>query len=81
MLNDDPIKEGVHVYALFSSQDDLIMYGDLVFGLYTSKWPTIDDFKTFTYTHINMRDNTKEIHYNLITNHSFDAPKPAMELQ
>lgn len=31
-LNDDPIKEGDHVYAMFSTQDDLIMYGDLVFG-------------------------------------------------
>lgn len=69
------------MFALFSTQDDLIMYGDLVFGQYTSKWPTIDDFKIFTYTHINMRDNTKEIQYNLITNHSFDGTKPSNMIQ
>jgi triacylglycerol lipase len=31
-LNDNKTKEGEHVYALYSTQDDLIMYGDLVFG-------------------------------------------------
>lgn len=80
-LNDDTSKEGDHVFAMYSTQDDLIMYGDLVFGQYTSKWPSIDDFKEFTYTHINMRDYTKEIQYNLVTNHSFEAAKTAEEIQ
>ena len=49
---------------MFSTQDDLIMYGDLVYGQYTSKWPTIDDFKMYTSysdTHIKMRDNTAAV--------------------
>lgn len=65
-LNDDKTKEGDQVFAMFSTQDDLIMYGDLVFGQYTSLWPTVDDshkFETSQYTHINMRDLTKDLQY------------------
>lgn len=75
-LNDDQTKEGDHVFAMFSTQDDLIMYGDQVFGQYTSMWPTVDDFKKFEtsqYTHINMRDLTKDIQFNLVTKHSFTS--------
>ena len=31
-LNKNSIKEGSHVYALLSTFDDLILYGDLVWG-------------------------------------------------
>ena len=75
-LNDDTTKEGDHVFAMFSSYDDLINYGDLVFGQYTSMFPTVDTYKLFDtpqYTHINMRDLTKDLQYQLITTHSFTA--------
>lgn len=81
-LNDDTTKEGDHVFAMYSTQDDLIMYGDKVFGQFTSKWPTIDDFKqyeTSQYTHINMRDLTKDVQYNLVTKHSFTATQESAE--
>ena len=35
---DDGIKEGTKVYSIFSTTDDLIGYGDLVYGKYTSLW-------------------------------------------
>eukprot|EP00347_Sterkiella_histriomuscorum_P009206 403342120 len=79
-LNDDTTKEADHVFAMFSTQDDLIMYGDLVFGQYTSMFPTVDTYKMFTtsqYTHINMRDLTKDLQYQLIQTHAFTSEKPS----
>jgi triacylglycerol lipase len=58
-LNDDQIKEGVYVYSLFSGQDDLIGYGSLVWGRYTSAWPTTDTYKNYNYDipcHMGLRD-------------------------
>lgn len=43
-LNRDHHKEGKHTYALYSKIDDLIGFGDLVWGRYTSQWPTMDDY-------------------------------------
>lgn len=73
-LNDDTTKEGDNVFAMFSSYDDLIGGGDLVFGQYTSMFPTVQTYKLFDtpqYTHINLRDLTKDLQYQLITTHSF----------
>jgi len=75
-LNNDQIKEGNHVYAIFSTSDDLIGYGDMVCGRYTSLWPTVDSYKTFSFTiscHMKLRDETADAQYNLITNQSFTA--------
>lgn len=41
-LNNDQIKEGSHVFSIFSTQDDLIGFGDIVWGRYTSVWPTVE---------------------------------------
>ena len=63
-LNNNKIKEGSYVYALLSEFDDLIGYGDLVWGKFTSEWPTIDSskiYKTPEYTHMHMRDETKDV--------------------
>jgi len=35
-LNNNVIKEGSHVFSMLSTYDDLILYGDLVYGQYTS---------------------------------------------
>lgn len=42
-LNNDSIQEGDHTFGLMSSYDDLIGSGDIVWGQYTSKWPTMQD--------------------------------------
>jgi len=39
-LNSDKTKEGSHVFAMLSTWDDLILFGDLVYGRYTSEIPT-----------------------------------------
>lgn len=60
-LNSDQIKEGSHVYSIFSTSDDLIGFGDIVYGRYTSMWPTVDESKTFTFQiscHMKLRDET-----------------------
>lgn len=73
-LNNNKIKEGSYTYALLSEFDDLIGYGDIVWGKYTSEWPTMTQskvYKTPEYTHMHMRDYTKDVQYNLLTKHSF----------
>ena len=39
-VNKNTIKEGAHTFAIFSTWDDLIGYGDEVYGVYTSEFPT-----------------------------------------
>jgi len=71
-LNVDTQKEGEYVVSALSTKDDLIMYGDKVFGFYTSQWPTEQDTKIYdtkAYTHIGMRDMTVDLQYNAIVNH------------
>ena len=75
-LNDDQIKEGDFVYSLFSGQDDLIGYENLVWGRYTSVWPTTDTYKNYNYDvpcHMGLRDQTAPDQYSLITRHSFNT--------
>jgi hypothetical protein len=75
-LNDDQIKEGNHVFTIFSVDDDLIGFGDIVWGRYTSVWPTVDAQKVYNYDincHMALRDETAPVQYNLVTKHSFTA--------
>lgn len=39
-LNDLTVKEGSYAFAIFSTYDDLIGFGDVVYGRYTSEFPT-----------------------------------------
>jgi len=39
-LNDDKTKEATHAFAMLSTYDDLILFGDIVWGQYTSEYPT-----------------------------------------
>jgi len=76
-LNDNQIKEGDHVFSIFSTQDDLIGFGDIVWGRYTSVWPTVDAQKTYNFDikcHMMLRDQTANDQYNLITQHKFSSP-------
>lgn len=73
-LNNDKIKEGDQVYSIFSTQDDLIGFGDIVWGRYTSVWPTVDAQKNYNFdvhVHMALRDQTAPAQYSLITRHSF----------
>ena len=60
-LNSDNIKEGSFTYGLMSAQDDLIGFGDVVWGQYTSKWPTMDGstvYQSSDYTHMKLKSLT-----------------------
>ncbi len=79
-LNNDQIKEGSHVFSIFSTTDDLIGYGDLVYGQFTSLWPTVDASKTFTFEiscHMKLRDETAPDQLSLMRTHSFLNSAPA----
>jgi len=63
-------KEGSHVYAMLSEFDDIIGYGDVVYGQYTSSISTQDSqvvYATPTYTHMNMKDLTGAEQLKLVT--------------
>mmetsp|Transcript_14073 Transcript_14073/g.13676 ORF Transcript_14073/g.13676 Transcript_14073/m.13676 type:complete len:145 (+) Transcript_14073:494-928(+) len=65
-MNKDGTREGDYVASILSTFDDVILFGGLVFGRYTSQWPTNDDSKIFStpeYTHIHLRDETFETQY------------------
>jgi len=73
-LNNDQIKEGNKVFSIFSLTDDLIGYGNLVYGQYTSLFPTVDAYKTFSYSiscHMKLRDETANEQFNLIKKGNF----------
>lgn len=86
-LNQNLVKEGAIVYSIFSTADELIGFGDVVWGRYTSKWPTEDQVKIYDdweYSHIATRDLTKTDQYDLITHKKFSdtptsKPKPSEE--
>ena len=80
-LNNDQIKEGNHVFSIFSTQDDLIGFGDIVWGRYTSVWPTVEAQKVYNYDiycHMALRDETASDQFNLITKHTFKGEEPVM---
>ena len=80
-LNNDQIKEASHVFSIFSTEDDLIGFGDIVWGRYTSVWPTVDASKVFIYEnhcHMALRDETAPEQFNLITKHTFNSEEPMM---
>jgi triacylglycerol lipase len=73
-LNTNTIREGKNIFAMMSTWDDLISYGDLVWGKYTSDFPTTDKkkvFETYDYSHIALRDLTANEQLNLIKNKQF----------
>jgi triacylglycerol lipase len=53
--------EGTYVYSIWSSVDEIIGYGDVVYGQYTSQIPAQNGekrFSTVPYGHINSKDLT-----------------------
>ena len=59
-LNHDTVKEGDNVFALLSTDDDLIGFGDVVWTKYTSEWATMDSSVIYSgLGHMDLRDKTK----------------------
>lgn len=68
-LNDNN-KEGDHVITMLSTVDDLIMFGDKVWGKYTSQIPYEDACQIYNNeTHMGMKAQTAAEQYKIITTH------------
>jgi len=71
-LNMNGHKEGDYVFSMFSVDDDLIKYGGMVYGKFTSKIPREDGSKTFDKLgHMDMKTKTVQDQFNAITKHKF----------
>ncbi|CDW77399.1 lipase [Stylonychia lemnae] len=75
-LNDDPTREGDHIYSFASSQDHILTaltYDD--FSKYTGTFPTVDQsyyFKTRPYSHDCMKDVTAMLQLQAVKFHNFN---------
>jgi len=64
-------KEGDYVFTMLSTADDLILYGDKVWGKYTSQIPYENDCKIYSNLgHMQMKTQTFEEQLQIITNHA-----------
>lgn len=78
-LNQDTTREAQHTFAMLSTMDDLISYGDVVYGRFTSEYPTEDYYRQYNqekYGHIAMRDLTADAQFELVTSHTTKNLKP-----
>lgn len=59
--------EGASVYSIWSTADQVIGYGNLVYGTYTSRIPGQDGEVVYsTLGHFGLKDNTESVQYNLV---------------
>ena len=64
--------EGSYRYAIFSTVDEVIEYGDVVYGQYTSELPGETGVKIYDsapYGHIGSKDDTGDEQYKMVTAH------------
>jgi len=71
-LNARPGLDGDYVYSIWSRADQVIGFGDLVYGQYTSRIPGQDGEKVYSgypYGHFCVRDLSAPVQLEMITNH------------
>ncbi|CAJ0573413.1 unnamed protein product, partial [Mesorhabditis spiculigera] len=74
-MNNDGIREGQNVYALWTTVDDVVIPDDKVWGKYSSRFPTTDWEKAFTnYTHMQVKELTVDLQYGLFTHNRASRP-------
>lgn len=64
--------EGAYRYAIFSTVDEIIGYGGIVYGDYTARLPGETDEKVYSaapYGHFGTKDLTQSVQYNMVKNH------------
>lgn len=65
------IKEGDHLFSMLSTADDLIGFGDIVWGKYTSEIKNSDATKIYSdKTHMQLKSATCEEQLQIITKHT-----------
>ena len=68
-LNSAPGFEGQHVYSIWSAADQLIGFGGLVYGRYTSRIPEQDGekvYSTYPYGHFCVRDLSARVQLEMV---------------
>ncbi|VDM65844.1 unnamed protein product [Strongylus vulgaris] len=66
-MNTDNVREASVVYSAWSVADDLILYGDQVWGRPTSLIPTSSGKVVYThYTHMQTKENTAADQYTMV---------------
>ena len=70
-INTNGVKEGDYVFSMLSTADDLIGFGDIVWGKYTSEIPGSDATKIYSdLTHMGLKSTTFEEQLQIITQHA-----------
>ncbi|WP_452230449.1 MULTISPECIES: lipase family protein [unclassified Lacinutrix] len=72
-INSTTDYEGSHVYSIWSTVDEIIGYGNMVYGKYTSRIPGQDGEKKYSsvpYGHFNLKDMTAAVQYQMVKNHN-----------
>ena len=72
-LNSTQGFEGAYRYSIWSTVDEIIGYGDLVYGKYTSQIPGQTGekrYNTAPYGHIGCKDQTAAVQWKMITAHT-----------
>lgn len=65
--------EGAYRYTIYSTADEVIGYGGIVYGDYTSRIPGQTGEKVYSaypYGHFNSKDLTADVQYNMVRNHT-----------
>jgi hypothetical protein len=65
--------EGAYRYSIYSTADEIVGYGGVVYGDYTSKIPGQTGEKRYTaypYGHFNSKDLTADVQYSMVLNHA-----------
>jgi hypothetical protein len=65
--------EGAYRYSIYSTADEVIGYGGVVYGGYTSRIPGQTGEKVYSaypYGHFNSKDLTAAVQYSMVRNHS-----------
>jgi hypothetical protein len=72
-MNSSSHYEGTYVYSMWSTVDEVIGYGNLVYGYYTSQIPGQNGEKRFTaapYGHFNSKDLTGYNQWRMVKYHA-----------
>ncbi|CAJ0582682.1 unnamed protein product, partial [Mesorhabditis spiculigera] len=68
-LNQDPGREAAYVFSAWSQADDLILFGDMVWGRPTSLIPSSTGYKIYsTYGHMATKELTANDQYDMVVN-------------
>lgn len=72
-LNSNSASEGTYKYSIWSSVDEIVQYGCIVYGVNTCRIPNQNGEKSYSaypYGHFGVKDLTPAVQYNMVKNHN-----------